>query len=271
LLVRTQHFVRPASAFRTGAAGQASIRAHRILNRAYDGYIAVSEAARIAAWERNETARARVAVIPPGIRLPNPEMVAAAKRQRASGSPPIVVSAGRLEPERRFDVLIRAMPAVLAAFPSCRFTIIGSGAAEPDLRKLALDLGVEGTVTWTGWLPEITAVLASSDVYVNTVPFEGFGMATAEAIACGLPVVVTSTGASVELIDGGSAGIAVDGTDPEQLAAAVCHLLARPDQAVELGRRGRSLAGRFSVESTAVDTLSFYRELADQAPVKHRF
>lgn len=259
-LVRTQHFVRPASSTRTGIFGEASRLAQRLVNRQYAGYIAVSEAARAAAVARKETHNvARVVVIPPGIRLPDLQEVAAARRRREAG--PVVASAGRLERERRFDVLIRAIPRVLESFPSCSFKLIGSGAAEEELRHLAGELGVAQAVGWTGWLPEITSVVAACDLYVNTWPSEGFGMATAEAMACGVPVVVTKTGAAPELINHGAAGVAVDPGDPRQLATAICGLLADRERAAQLGRQGQALASRYSVHLTAQATLTLYREI----------
>jgi L-malate glycosyltransferase len=198
-------------------------------------------------------------VIPPGIGLPNPDVLRAARRQR--DRTPTVASAGRLEEERRFDVLIRAIPDVRSVFPSCRFAIIGSGTDEAHLRELAVAVGAEDSITWTGWLPQIAPVLAASNIYVNTWPFEGFGMATAEAMACGLPVIVTKTGASVELIEGGTAGVAVDPVAPTALARAICDLLGNTARAEDLGRKGAELITRYSVHHTALAMAAFYREL----------
>lgn len=263
-LVRTQHFVRPASAVRTGIAGRASIIAHRLLDRRLDGYIAVSEAARSAAIEREAIPHVPIVVIPPGVRVPSEEQISAAQAQRLRGSGPTVASAGRLEPERRFDVLIHAIPTVRSVFPTCTFKIIGSGSAEVSLRQLANQLNVADAITWTGWLPDIVPQLACSDIYVNTLPYEGFGMATAEAMACGLPVVVTSTGASAELIDGGRAGMQVGAADPEQLATAICTLLGNSDRAKDLGTRARQVAQRYSIENTAAATLALYCDLLSE-------
>jgi len=268
-LIRTQHFVRPASVNRRGGGRHASVLAHRLLNRRFDGYIAVSEASRAAALQRHETGRAQLAVIPPGIELPSPEAVDAARtRREESMRAPVVVSAGRLERERRFDVLLSAIPLVRERFPTCRIVIAGSGSAEQQLRRLAEDLGVAGSVTWTGWITGIEEVLGEGHVYVNTWPWEGFGMATAEAMAFELPVIVTTSGASAELVEGGAAGAAVPPCDPRRLAETICELLTNRARASELGRRARARAESYSIRSTAVATLEFY--LAIRAPAGGR-
>jgi len=261
LLVRTQHFVQPASAGRSGFVGYTSRRAHRMLNHRLDGYIAVSEAARSAAIERNETADAAVAVIPPGIRLPDVEALAVAQSRRVQASELVVVSAGRIEHERRFDVLLRAIPGVLEQFPTCRFVLAGSGSAEEELRGLASRLAIAHAITWTGWLGEIEEVLSGAHVYVNTWPYEGFGMATAEAMAWAMPVIVTTSGASAELVNNGRAGVAIEPGEPGQLAVAICRILGDHRLAAQIGERAREHAQRYSIRATATATLDFYQRI----------
>jgi glycosyltransferase involved in cell wall biosynthesis len=259
--VRTQHFLLPASAERTGPAGAASLWAHRTLNRRFDGYLAVSQRALTAAVTRGEVGKAAVALIPPGIGLPDSAAVDVARRVRQLSSGPVITSAGRMERERRFDVLLRAIPYVLDRFPNSRFVLCGSGRAEPELRHLARELGIDRALTWTGWLAGIDEVLASSHLYVNTWPHEGFGMATAEAMAWAMPVVVTTSGASAELIDDGRAGVAIEPSEPGELAVAICRILGDHRFAAQIGERAREHAQRYSIRATAAATLDFYRRI----------
>jgi glycosyltransferase involved in cell wall biosynthesis len=265
VLLRTQHFVLPASGARSGAAGHATRWLHRQLNRQLDGYIAVSEAARQAAVERGDVNGPSLSVIPPGVGIPDEAMMASVRLLRQASDRKVVLTSGRLEYERRIDVLLTAMPEVLQRFPECRLMIAGSGAAEADLRREALKLGVDDAVTWTGWTPGIDNLLREAQIYVNTWPLEGFGMATAEAMAFELPVVVTTTGASAELIDGGRAGIAVPPQNPAALASAICTLLADEELARRLGSRARRRASEtYSLAATAEATLSFYKSLSER-------
>lgn len=260
-LVRTQHFVSPASATRPGVRGLVSRLVHRRLNRRLDGYVCVSEAAARAARDRRDASGATVAVIPPGVHLASSGQVAQATIGRRSASP-VVASAGRLELERRFDVLLEAIPSVLQTFSDCRFVIAGRGKAAAELRARAAALSANGTVEWTGWLPDISPVLTQAHVYVNTWPAEGFGMATAEAMGYGLPVIVTDSGASPELIEDGISGRIVPALSPGALAATICELLGDRPRAAAMGvaARERALA-RYSARATGVSMLAFYRQL----------
>jgi len=164
--------------------------------------------------------------------------------------------------------LIRAIAPVLRLVPDVRFVIAGSGTAEARLRTLAATLGVDEALTWTGWLPGIDEVLAAGDVYVNTSPDEGFGMATVEAMAFGLPVVVTTSAASAELVQGG-AGAAIPPDDPGLLAQAICELLTDRSLAERIAREARVAAQRYSIQATASLTLNFYQQLCGE-PVSRR-
>jgi glycosyltransferase involved in cell wall biosynthesis len=261
-LLRTQHFVRPASQERQGWSRAASMMAHRRINGRLDGYICVSVAAATAAQQRRDAGRAPLRVIPPGARLASDEQVGEAILDRAQAAQPGVATAGRLESERRMDVLIDAIPIVRRAFPGCRFLIAGAGNAEHELKSRARALALEGVIDWTGWLPDTAPVLAGSHVYVNTWPSEGFGMATAEAMGYSLPVVVTDTGASPELVEDSRTGTVVEALSPAALASAICDLLQDRRRATEMGAAARERAVRlYSFGSTAQSTLEFYEQL----------
>jgi glycosyltransferase involved in cell wall biosynthesis len=260
--VRTQHFVRPASIERAGWRGRASRAMHRLLNSRLDGYVCVSQAVAEAARARRDAVGTPTAVIPSGVELPRTEEVQRFIASRSADPRSIVVSAGRLEPERRLDVLLDAVAQVRDAIPGCWFVIAGSGSAEEDLKAQARRLGIEDVVQWTGWLPEIRPLLAGSHVYVNTWPWEGFGMATAEAMGAALPVVAVNSGASPELIVSGVTGLLVPPADSGALAAAICEVLTDRERMRVMGAAGRERAlAHYSMPATAESMLEFYRGL----------
>ncbi len=260
--VRTQHFVRPASEARPGWRGNSSLLAHRLINSRLDGYVCVSAAAARAARERRDTANVPLTVIPPGVRLASAEQAEEAATKRAEAAHPVVVTAGRLERERRIDVLVDAIPLIRRRFPDCRFVIAGAGKAEGELKSRARELGIDTAIDWTGWLPETATVLTQGHVYVNTWPAEGFGMATAEAMGYALPVIVVDSGASPELVEDRISGRIVEALNPPALAETVCHLLADRPLAAAIGSAARERASRrYSFRSTAVSMLDFYEQL----------
>lgn len=262
VLVRTQHFIRPASVERQGVAGAASLALHRVLGRRLNGHIAVSAAAELAAERRREVGKGAHTVIPPGIVLPNDDAIADAMTVRRGLAAPAVGFMGRLEPERALDVLIDAIPGVLKVVPHCRFIIAGSGSDEARLKKRAETLHVEHAITWPGWLDTPADMLRKLHLYVNTWAWEGYGMALAEAMAFGLPVIGVNSGASPELVDDSVSGHLVPPGSPAALTSAILDILRDPARAAAMGAAGRRrVVAHHGVDTAADATLAFYRHL----------
>lgn len=262
LVVRSQHFTHPASVERSGWRREASLGLHRAMNGRLDGYVAVSQSVADGARERRETGAAQVAVIPPGIELPDEGTLARARVVRRDAPGPVVAFVGRLEAEKRLDVLLHAIPDVLEELPGCRFVVAGSGAAEQEWRQLAAQLGVEAAVEWLGAVGDAAAVLESAHVYVNPSPGEGFGLATAEAMAFALPVVAVASGGSAEIVDDGVTGLLVPSDDALALARAIVRLAGDMSSAAAMGEAGRRRAAAlYGADRTARATLALYQRL----------
>lgn len=264
---RTQHFVSPASTERTGWRRSASLAAHRTINRRLDGYIAVSGIAAELALRRGEVDRGRLRVISPGVALASSAQADAARRRRATHVGEYAVAfVGRLEKEKRVDVLVHAFSLLRARVPTVRLVVAGAGSEQQRLKKLAEDLGVADAVTWTGWVSEPDSVLAGADIYVNPWPREGFGMAMAEAMSYELPVVAPDAGASPELVENGVTGFLVRPEDPISLASAVLRLVEDRELGLWMGRNARQRAlERYGIERTARTTLDLYEQRLERS------
>ncbi len=264
VLVRTQHFLRPASLERSGNRQRASLALHRSLNRRLRGYVAISATVAEAACLRREVAVADIVVIPPAIQLPDERAVSAARAARHNLAAPVVAFAGRLVVERRLDRLIRAMPLVLERLPACRLIIAGTGEAEEHLKTLAAALGVQQAITWAGWVAEPYSVLARAHVYVNTWSDEGFGMAMAEAMTLAMPVIAVRSGANVEMVQPGVTGLLVAEDDADDLASAIVEIVGQRERAAVMGERARERAlSLYGARRTAQSTLIHYERLLD--------
>jgi glycosyltransferase involved in cell wall biosynthesis len=113
-----------------------------------------------------------------------------------------------------------------------RLTLVGTGDAEASLRRLATELGVANVVTFVGFVSrgDMPAVYHDADAFVLPSQNEGMSIALLEAMASGLPVIVTDTGGTAELVHEGVNGIIVPWADPAALADAM-ERLAGDDRA----------------------------------------
>jgi glycosyltransferase involved in cell wall biosynthesis len=142
--------------------------------------------------------------------------------------------------------LIRAAPLVHAERPDVRFVIAGD--YEPAYPALAAEVGASDYITFPGILSTEAKIrhMQTCAVYLQPSRFEGFGVAIAEALACGAPVVTSAVGEVPDVV--GDAARFVDGTDPSDIARGVLDTLAAvTDGGTPTAGRAR-IAARFSVE-----------------------
>ncbi len=127
-----------------------------------------------------------------------------------------------------------------------------------DLPGLARDLGLEGSTRFLGDVPEADkpALLSAATVFAFLSEYEGFGLPPLEAMACGTPVLATSSSSLPEVV--GEAGLLVEPGDEDAILAALQRLLADEDLRAELSRRGRIQAALFSWERMARETVAAY-------------
>lgn len=214
----------------------------------------------VAAWERRQLARyariaatsfataaalqrcgvrAPVSVIPAGV-----DDALFALPRRWVG--PTILYLGRLDAfQKGLDVLLAALGRVVHRCPDVRLWLAGQGRDEQALRRKAEELGVATHIRWWGPVSEKMKhrLLTCAAVFVLPSRFEGFGIAAAEAMAAGVPVVATSVGSLPEVV--GDGGVLVPADDPGALATALEVLLSDPERRRRLGEAARQRAGRF--------------------------
>ena len=166
-------------------------------------------------------ARARIAVAPPGT-APGP-------RAAGGGDPPLILSVGSLIPRKRHDVLVAALDRVRDR--RWRARIVGSAALDPACAAaLAADVAARrlgGRIELAGAVVDTRAELARADVFALASEYEGYGMAFAEALAQGVPVVACDAGAIAELVPRAAGGLAPPG-EAAAFAAVLAGLLDDP-------------------------------------------
>lgn len=110
---------------------------------------------------------------------------------------PLIISLRNFEPIYDVESLIRAIPLILKEFPETKFVIAGKGSEEKNLRDISKNLGISESIRFVGWISndELPQYLRTVDVYVSTsLSDAGISSSTAEAMACGLPAVITDFG-----------------------------------------------------------------------------
>ena len=173
-------------------------------------------------------------------------------RHRIDADAPLVGFVGRLDREKHFDHLIRALPAVRDSVPGARLLVVGSGEEAARLRAVAADTGVHEAVTFTGRLPddEIPDVYRAVDVVANAGTAELQSLVTLEAMATARPVVAVDAGALPELVHEGENGWRWPHGDIPALAGRLVRVLGEPRAAAAMGAAGRRLAQAHALDAT---------------------
>lgn len=158
------------------------------------------------------------------------------------GTDPVVISLRSLQPIYDVQSLVRAIPLVLSQVPNAKFLIAGDGVDEEMLKKLAKSLNLLRHILFLGKVnnSDLPDYLNAADVYVSTALSDaGIAASTAEAMACGLPAVVTDSGENKQWIDEGVSGFVVPVKSPEALSQRIVHLLNDERRRRSFGKAGR--------------------------------
>lgn len=197
-----------------------------------------------------ETVRGRrhapVHVVHPGVRIPEETP------GKPGGGPFTLVTVGRLRDwYKGHDIVLEAMPRVLARLPDARWVVLGDGRRRAALEARAVELGVDHAVTFLGAVPDATkdAWLQQADVFVmparypkGEVAGEGFAIVYLEAASWGVPSIAGNVGGPREAVVDGVTGLLVDPESAEQVADAIIELGATPELARQLGAQARRRA-----------------------------
>jgi glycosyltransferase involved in cell wall biosynthesis len=163
---------------------------------------------------------------------------------------PLVLAVGRLHPQKGYDVLLDALPALGDAVVA----VAGDGPLGEQLRDRAPQ------VCWLGRRDDVADLYAAADVVVLPSRWEARSLAAQEALRAGRPLVATAVGGLPALLRDGA--VLVPPGDPLALARAVRRLLDHPDEAAALAERGRAVAAGWPDEQDAVaQAAALYAEL----------
>ncbi|MEP9382564.1 D-inositol-3-phosphate glycosyltransferase [Nocardioides sp. KR10-350] len=216
----------------------------------------------------------RVQVVHPGVDLGifRPEDRSAARA--ALGLPQrahVLLFAGRLQPLKAPDVLLRAVAVMLVRDPGLRPSLVvpvvggpsGSGLDHPtSLADLARELGIDDVVRFVPPVtqPELARWYAAASLVAVPSYNESFGLVAVEAQACGTPVVAAAVGGLTTAVQDGRSGFLVDGHDPARWADALTEVISSDVRREKLAVGALAHARDFSWEATARATLAVYEQ-----------
>ena len=179
-----------------------------------------------------------------------------------AGERPLVLSVGRLAPQKAYDVLLDATARWRARDPQPLVLIAGEGPQRP-LLQARIDAGGL-PVRLLGHRTDVPDLLAAADVVVLTSQWEARALIAQEALQAGRPLVASAVGGVPDLV--GDAALLVPYGDPDALAQAVGIVLDNPEIAKRLSDAGRAQAASWADESAVIDAVTtVYRELAGNA------
>jgi glycosyltransferase involved in cell wall biosynthesis len=238
--------------------GSTGVSAH---NSMIDSTIVISEA--VAKEVRTRKIR-RVAVIENGIPISNFRSVS----PEPLGSMAKLITVGRLCPsEKGQDVLIRAVKRCVDRGIDVECTFVGSPAIGdfdtlPALEALTATLQLEDRIQFTQGRTDVATLLAGANIFVLPSRREGFGLALVEAMAAGLPVIVSNIEGPADIVTDGIDGILFECGSDVQLAEKIVALLQSPSLAEELGKNGRLKSSIYEISVMRDKYIDVYRRLA---------
>lgn len=210
--------------------------------------------------ERRLRAHQRLAVVHNGTPAcrrvdPDPQL----KALRSTG--PLAAAVTVMRPEKGLDVVLAAVPGVLARMPQARIAIVGSGPLESHYRRLAAPLLEDDRFLFLSFEPPVERYLHAIDVFILASDREGLPIGILEALACGVPQVATAVGGTPEAVSP-ETGILVPPRDPDALAEAVVALLQDAERRHAAAARSRRLhAEAFTLDRMVQETAAIYDEV----------
>lgn len=193
---------------------------------------------------------------------PLPENEIEKIRQKHNLTYPFILYVGTLEARKNIPTLLKAFYKLKNKGLSHKLVITGKkGWKYKNIFKLTEQLNLQKDVVFTGYVPreDLPALYNAADLFVYPSIYEGFGLPPLEAMACGIPVITSSSSSLPEVV--GNAGIMVSPYDVDGLAKAMYEVLTNEGLKEELRKRGLKRAKLFSWRKTAKETLKVYEEV----------
>jgi glycosyltransferase involved in cell wall biosynthesis len=208
----------------------------------------------------------KVSVIHNAIELGNWSASSSGELRGEYGLPPdakVVVSGGRLSPEKNYLGLIHAAVRVIREEPGVFFFVFGEGFLRKELEGAVREAGIEGRFRFPGFRKDFPAMIRDADLFVLPSFTEGLPNVVLEAFAQERAVIATSVGGTPEVVEHGRSGILLqDPSDPDAMAAAILDLLRDAELRRHMGTAGKDdVRRKFNYESQTAAYEKLYADV----------
>jgi len=235
------------------------------------GVYAVSDSAMrhfLALYRQWLSPQVRLAVIPNCVDLQRFQVSA---RRRAAArhqwgiaeDDEVIGSVGRLSNQKRPEELLAIFALLAKSRPRVKLLLVGTGPLESSLRDAVRRQRLSRRVIFTGFQANVESILPAMDLHLLVSRREGFGIATIEAMACGIPVLATRVPGSEDILQDSAGGLLLEPGNVDHAVDSITSLLDNPERRAEMGRRGRAeVEARYAVPVVSAQVEAFYDGLA---------
>ena len=220
----------------------------RFVLRRADMITCDSEVVRQAIVEQSNFPEDKIVVFPRGVDLrlfhPDPKLREKTREMLGWQKDKIIIMTRSFAPVYGIEYFLRSLPKVLEEVPNAKALLIGTGPLEMSFRTIVKELGVDSAVRFQGMVAnkELPAYLNAADLYVSSSLSDGTSVSLLEAMACGLPVVVTDVPSILEWVKDGVNGLVCPRRDSVSLADAIITLLQDEQMAAKMGEKNLAIA-----------------------------
>jgi glycogen synthase len=208
----------------------------------------------------------KIGIFPNGIQLDtrpefSPEEKALVRERYVTKDQKLILFVGRMVHEKGGRYLVEAMPHLLGNLPNAKAVLVGRGPYLEELQRRSQKLGVAKQVHFTGYLPEeeLQALIRVADIGAFPSLYEPFGIVALEAMAAGVPIVVSDVGGLAEIVADEYSGLKVPPQSGAHLAWAILRLLTHQDLAQKLAHNAQqAVQQRFAWDIITRQTVQWW-------------
>jgi 1,2-diacylglycerol 3-alpha-glucosyltransferase len=178
---------------------------------------------------------------------------------------PVLLYVGRLDKEKRIDMILRALPDILRV-TSVHLVLAGIGKEKQKLEELTEKLGIQKAVTFAGFVPDedLQNIYGIADLFVTAGVAELQSIVTMEALASGLPVVAVNAMALPELVHDGENGYLFSDGNSQMLAEKVIAILSNQAMRVRMSKKSLEIIKDHDIDKTIEKYESIYTEIINR-------